>query len=634
MEIPKSIINKILDNIYENLLKSATKAAAKRIHSADIFHRNREAYFESLVAQYGYVRILGMSKPMPTEKLYIPVQVTEDTHGRAYVNSQYIEYINENQKVPDAIRKELNRIVRADAEDAVDVIESGSFFILLAGPGGGKTTLLRYLALAYCGRIEHETAARITPLFPIFISLRDVEDRDRSLIELFREQLAVAKFPEPKLFLESLLEKGKCIILVDGLDEVPSGYQEKISRQLKFFSTKFHRNKVVISSRITEPLRELESYTEIQLCHFTMRQVRGFTDTWFAGKNERKGRQLSDQISKDMHLRELASTPLLLTLICILYKHDLRIPTNRGELYERCVECLLREWDASRGFRRDTKFDRFSDARKIQFFSGIASTFFRENKLLFSEEDVLVSLGSFLDDLSIPRSKTEEVLNELISHHGLIVERAPKVYSFSHLTFQEYFVAKHVLMSGGWGNSLNGKVSDPRWKEVICLSASTALDCTEIVSSVISSIDWGKIKLISARGALGYEVMLLRDLVLSELSLSRKVREKLYECYLAQHLTVYPVLWEHIEFSWRYSNKADKVMIRFDLEGLGEKKQKLIAGNLANFKWLIETLSGSFPLLDYYSKFSVNEKQRECRDSFVRMVEKMIASGAGYEIRI
>ena len=30
------------------------------------------------------------------------------------------------------------------------------------------------------------------------------------------------------------------------------------------------------------------------------------------------------------------------------------------------------------------------------------------------------------------------------SHHGLLVERATDIYSFSHLTFHEYFTAKYI----------------------------------------------------------------------------------------------------------------------------------------------------------------------------------------------
>lgn len=356
MELPESIVNKALDDVYENLIKVGAKSLSKTLCSLDVFKQHRMDYFDSLYAQHGKVRILGMTSPMPTEALYIPVKVSEDISGNRYIDPQYINYINENKKIPVAIKKELERALKDNGLDAIDVLEKGRQFVLLGGSGSGKTTLLRYLALAYCGKIEVKSKSDLTPLFPIFISLRDVTDQKCSLLDLFRNELAVAKFPEPSMFLERLLEKGRCIILIDGLDEVPVNYQEKISDQLRKFSGKYFKAKVIISSRIAKPLKNLESFTELQICQFGLDQIVKFSGQWFAGEQSKKGKSLAELISRDVHLLELATTPLLLTLICILYKHDLRIPTNRSELYERCVECLLREWDTSRGFRRETKF--------------------------------------------------------------------------------------------------------------------------------------------------------------------------------------------------------------------------------------------------------------------------------------
>ena len=36
-----------------------------------------------------------------------------------------------------------------------------------------------------------------------------------------------------------------------------------------------------------------------------------------------------------------------------------------------------------------------------------------------------------------------KVLKAIEENHGLLIERARQVYSFSHLTIQEYFTAKH-----------------------------------------------------------------------------------------------------------------------------------------------------------------------------------------------
>jgi predicted NACHT family NTPase len=62
------------------------------------------------------------------------------------------------------------------------------------------------------------------------------------------------------------------------------------------------------------------------------------------------------------------------------------------------------------------------------------------------------------------------VLKAIEHHHGLLVERARNIYSFSHLTFQEYFAAK-AIERGQQLEILVENISNPRWKEVFYLTA-------------------------------------------------------------------------------------------------------------------------------------------------------------------
>jgi predicted NACHT family NTPase len=57
-------------------------------------------------------------------------------------------------------------------------------------------------------------------------------------------------------------------------------------------------------------------------------------------------------LSTNARLQTLATNPLLLSLIAIVYERDLELPERRAALYRRCVEVLLREWDAHRKIAR------------------------------------------------------------------------------------------------------------------------------------------------------------------------------------------------------------------------------------------------------------------------------------------
>ena len=68
------------------------------------------------------------------------------------------------------------------------------------------------------------------------------------------------------------------------------------------------------------------------------------------------------------------------------------------------------------------------------------------------------------------------MIKAIIAQHGLFTERAEDIYSFSHLTFHEYFYAQAV-MNDPSGNSLRklltpGNITQDRWREAIKFAAS------------------------------------------------------------------------------------------------------------------------------------------------------------------
>ena len=81
------LLDSVLEDIYEGLVKSAAISLGRHAQAMDLFQRARQRYFDTLETQYGNIRILGMSAPMPIDSLFIPVRVTEDGGSRRYMDS-------------------------------------------------------------------------------------------------------------------------------------------------------------------------------------------------------------------------------------------------------------------------------------------------------------------------------------------------------------------------------------------------------------------------------------------------------------------------------------------------------------------------------------------------------------------
>ncbi len=194
-------------------------------------------------------------------------------------------------------------------------------------------------------------------------------------------------------------------------------------------------------------------------------------------------------------MRELGHSPLLLSMICLAYDETLVIPKRRVELYEEALDALLKKWDASRNIQRDEIYKKLSLGRKRQMFARIAAEAFEKGKIFFVQRQLVQSIENYLKNL--PPDDTEEIidgeiaLQSIVAQHGILVERAIKIYAFAHLTFQEYYTAKYIVDNAHRGtlSSLVNHLSDHRWREIILLTASLLNEADSFFEDMLTHTD-------------------------------------------------------------------------------------------------------------------------------------------------
>ncbi len=120
--------------------------------------------------------------------------------------------------------------------------------------------------------------------------------------------------------------------------------------------------------------------------------------------------------------------------------------------------------------------------------------------MFFPKRTVVKQIEKLLPEL-LPDEKFVDgnhVLRDIEVQHGLLVERAEAIYSFSHLTIQEFLTAQHIDYNNIEIEPLINKyLCDSRWREVFLLLAGLrkADNLLLVMESKISSlIDTSKLE--------------------------------------------------------------------------------------------------------------------------------------------
>ncbi|MBX0331552.1 SUMF1/EgtB/PvdO family nonheme iron enzyme, partial [Oscillochloris sp. ZM17-4] len=185
-------------------------------------------------------------------------------------------------------------------------------------------------------------------------------------------------------------------------------------------------------------------------------------------------------------VRDLATNPLLLTIIAIIYYDSRSLPENRAELYEACVTVLLKGGRGKVGEaakQRETYSGRpslsMSLRQKRELLAFVAYRMHqrgadtRESTGREIGRDDLVRIVADSPALPAgcpPLEAAEAFVDELPVHVGLLDEIRPRVFRFSHLSFQEFLAARYVAEGDLWAELLEHS-QEPWWREVILLCA-------------------------------------------------------------------------------------------------------------------------------------------------------------------
>lgn len=130
--------------------------------------------------------------------------------------------------------------------------------------------------------------------------------------------------------------------------------------------------KIVVTSRIAGYDDELTGFIKLELREFDEGQIQNFLTNWFGESGQSKKEMILGIINDDDSMKNIAKNPLIITIIGSIYEEVIQegaLPRKRTEIYRRCVDALLFEWDEQKGYK--SKYPRATKEiflRKLSFY--------------------------------------------------------------------------------------------------------------------------------------------------------------------------------------------------------------------------------------------------------------------------
>jgi hypothetical protein len=419
------------------------------------------------------VTLADANRRYPLSVAYIDLSIVRHNHYTAYQNLR-----------------------RADS-----VLAEDHLVLVVGSAGSGKTTLLQWIAVHSARGDFAPSLAVLNDAVPFFIPLRRYVDRDLPLPEDFPLAVGAHIAHEmPTGWVHELLRKGKALILVDGVDEMPEAQRERVRAWLADLVQTFRSARFVVSSRpaaIGEGWLDRLRFATAELQPMSMTNVTEFVHQWHAAvgaellDSDEKAdlvdyeRALLAAIDTDRHLRALAVSPLLCALLCALNRERrTHLPADRMETYAAALDMLLVRRDAERGVA--TGEMSLTRGDKVQLLQDIAFWLVRNGWTDAPTERVIGQIGRTAQQLRGNIGDPQAVFRSLLERSGLLREPTVGHVDFVHRTFQEYLAGKAAAEDDEIG-LLVKNAHDAQWREVVIMAAGHARpdQCAELLTGLL-----------------------------------------------------------------------------------------------------------------------------------------------------
>jgi hypothetical protein len=512
------IISGVTQKIWQRLEKSWLDTIAGKIDETvqrllSQYYKQYQEYFQS---EYQDINVKGLktrARSTKLEYIFIERQMKRTFSGQASTDLLH--------QVSGTSRKKL--YINEEIYTSEKILYDRDHMVILGPPGSGKTTMLQHfgLLLLLHSRRPSKNNKRLPYRLPVLLFLRDhataiQQQADYSLNDAVR--VATNKWQQgkrgkvmPPGWIERYLQKGHCLVLLDGLDEVPDvEARTSVIEWVQSQMLAYQRNRFLITSRAYGYSKNrLDKVIEVEIGPLTPGQVREFLHRWYQAEEileekrkngggydhdrvcaraDRKAEDLLSRLHQTPRLDVLKVNPLLLTMIATVHNYYDSLPGTRAMLYQQICEVFLDNRQERHRISQNLRAEQRQMVLEV-----LAYEMMQQKVLEIEQSSAQNIIQKSLERVSNSNIKPALFLQSIEQKSGLLLERENGMYAFAHETFQEYLAMKYI-QEQHLESDLVKYIKEGWWHEVIQLYCIQN-DASSLVNACLELAETSDVKL-------------------------------------------------------------------------------------------------------------------------------------------
>lgn len=428
----------------DEIMSILKQSIQSQIVYANVTFSNDKKYYTKILKDNHKTAHIYLLDKFDIDKFYVPPFLTRR-------EERELRY--EKRKLVSRISLQEDLYGNVNFDDWRYIFERSNIVYVTGGAGYGKSLFMKKLINEYeklniidsdeymviYGELKNFFTNNTSFAMPVIDFLQYSMKRE-TLIEDARVS---------KELIDYYLKRGRCVILLDALDEVDKEKRQELhSHIINYFRNQNLNNKVCITSRARGflPEKDIEVF-EIEPLNAV--QIQTYVDNIIKlGKFDKKDKEAFLQQTQILVNKGFLNSFLVLSLLINIYKAERELPENKLELYQKCFEYISNKREKEKS---QEKYDwsLISTLMKDNTFMELANLCLPNNSDV-SKNVIKEKLTHIYKTKYVSENQTELAIDQFLIFCSdrtelFVPASGEECFKFFHRSFFEYFYSQYIF---------------------------------------------------------------------------------------------------------------------------------------------------------------------------------------------